>query len=123
MQVDLEVEAFYWVPRQAITLTVSLVGKLFPHLPAAPFMHLLTQLNRVWLVREDAALRRQRKQHLSELGEMRRMATNATPYQQSVVQQRLKFLQGQLKNSSMLHATRKHWTVSFCACHFVTLTH
>jgi hypothetical protein len=104
--VDLEVEAFHWVPKQAITLTVNLLGKVFPHLPAAPFMHLLTQLNRIWLVRGNAELRCLRKQHLSELAALRRMASNATPYQQSILQQRLKFVEAQLKGSSVLHACR-----------------
>ena len=99
MQVDLEVEAFHWVPKRAITLTVNLLGSLFPHLPAAPFMHLLTQLNRVWRVREAAAVRQLRKEHVAELTALRRTAAHATPYQQHVMQQRLDFVKAQLKGS------------------------
>ena len=45
--VDFEVEDFHWVPKLAVDLVISLLGRQFPNLPVAPFMQLLTQLNKV----------------------------------------------------------------------------
>lgn len=116
LQVDLEVEAFHWVPKRAITLTVSLLGRLFPQLPAAPFMHLLTQLNRVWRAREAAAVRQLRREHAAELAALGRAAEHATPYQQNVLQQRLDFVKAQLKGS------RAAWPFVRLACGLLVQT-
>jgi hypothetical protein len=102
VQIDFEVEDFHWVPKKAIDLMVSLLGRQFPDLPAAPFMCLLVQLNKVWHVRERSALRRLQKGHEQEMRTICRMQQEATPYQQNIIQQRLDFVSSQLKLSSVL---------------------
>ena len=100
MQVDLELEAFHWVPKKAIDACVRLLGRDFPALPVAPFMRLLTQLNRVWLARETAAVQKVTATKDREMRALQRIAAQATPYKQSMAEQRLAFVKGQLKASS-----------------------
>jgi hypothetical protein len=98
IQVDFEVEDCHWVPKAAIDATLSLIAR-FPDIPSAPFMSLLTQLNKVWRQRELERLRELQTSHEKELGEFQRSHRQATPYQQAVMHQRLNHLKSELKQS------------------------
>lgn len=97
-QVDLEVEEFHWVPKDAVTHMMALLRE-FPQLPSAPFMGLLAELNKVWKQREAERVREMQLQHERDLTDLRRLHQQATPYQQSVMHDKLEHLRRELKSS------------------------
>lgn len=101
-QVDLEVEEFHWVPKDAIKHMMALLGQ-FKELPTAPFMSLLGELNKVWKQRETERIREVQLQHEQDLADFRRLHQQATPYQQSVMQNKLDYLRRELKSSRAHH--------------------
>lgn len=93
-------EEFHWVPKDAIKHMMSLLRE-FPELPTAPFMGLMSELNKVWKQREAERIRDVQMQHEKDLEDFRRLHQQATPYQQSVMQNKLDYLRRELKSSRM----------------------
>lgn len=98
VQVDFEVEDCHWVPKAAIDATLNLIAQ-FPNVPSAPFLHLLTQLNKIWRHRQLQNVQEAQQQHEKELADFQRASQQATPYQQKVMHQRLNHLKNELKRS------------------------
>eukprot|EP00892_Ulva_mutabilis_P008432 jgi/Ulvmu1/5961/UM026_0084.1 len=96
--VDLEVEEFHWVPKDAIKHMMALLGQ-FPQLTNGPFMAMLAELNKVWKQRETERIREVQMQHQKDLADFRRLHQQATPYQQSVMQHKLDHLKRELRAS------------------------
>ena len=98
VQVDFEVEDCHWIPKAAIDATLNLIAR-FPNVPSAPFLNLLTQLNKIWRHRQLRNVQEAQQQHEKELADYQRAAQQATPYQQKVMHQRLNHLKNELKKS------------------------
>jgi hypothetical protein len=98
VQVDFEVEDCHWVPKAAIDAMLNLIAQ-FPDLPTAPFLNLLTQLNKVWRQRGLQQIQEVQDEHVKELAYFQRSSKQATPYQQKVMHQRLNHLKNELKKS------------------------
>jgi hypothetical protein len=101
-QVDFEVEDTFWVPKAAINLMRQVLGQHFSDLPTQPFLHLLTQLNRIWKQREAERLNEQQRQHERDMEVAMRLQKHATPYQQKVMSQRMAFLRKELRLTRVL---------------------
>lgn len=100
VQVDFEVEDCHWVPKAAIDAMLNLIAQ-FPNLPSAPFLSLLTQLNKIWRQRGMQLIQKAQDQHAKDLTDFQRVSHQATPYQQKVMHQRLNHLKNELKKSRM----------------------
>lgn len=91
-------EEFHWVPKDAVKHMMALLRE-FPQIPTAPFMSLLSELNKVWKQRESERVRDVQLQQERDLADFRRLHQQATPYQQSVMQDKLDHLRRELKSS------------------------
>jgi hypothetical protein len=98
VQIDLEIEDCHWVPKAAIDAMLTVIAR-FPNVPTAPFLNLLTQLNKIWRQRGLQQVQDAQQQHERELADFRRASHQATPYQQKVMHQRLNHLKNELKKS------------------------
>ena len=97
-------EAFHWVPKRTIHLTMAFAEKLFPKVPIQPFMMLLLQLNKVW---RDAEKQRVEDVHArteKKASKLRRQVAQNKPYQQVVSQSRIGYLKKQLKHEERVVA-------------------
>lgn len=100
LQVDFEIEDCHWVPKAAIDAMLNLIAQ-FPDVPTAPFLNLLTQLNKIWRKRGLQQVQEAQHQHEKDLVDFQRSSNQATPYQQKVMHQRLNHLKKELKLSRM----------------------
>lgn len=93
----LDEEAYHWVPKRTIHLTMAFAEKLFPKVPIQPFMMLLLQLNKVWRDHEREKVQDIHAKTEKRASKLRRQAQQTKPYQQVVNQNRIGYLKKQLR--------------------------